>query len=380
MTHRPYQICNKLIVDTTYPGIQLDEHGVCNHFHDFHNIVKPNWKKDAAGRQQLEAKVREIKKAGQGKDFDCIMGLSGGADSSYMLHTMVTEFGLKPLVFHVDGGWNSEIAVSNINCLIDGLGLDLYTEVINWEEMRDFQLSMFKSGVPHLDVPQDMAFISVLYKFAREHNIKYILNGGNISTECVPRPLELIYWGTDMLQIRDIISKFGHNPMETFPFSSVFYHKLYLRYFRNIQVLKPLNYLPYVKPDAMRIMQSTYGWTPYPQKHFESRFTRFFEGYWLPTRFNFDMRRVDLSSLILTDQMTRSDALAELEKPAYDEELIQKDFNYIATKLGIDKDELESYHQMPLKYYWDYRNMQKVFELGEWVLSRVAGTRRGGAY
>ncbi len=377
---KPYQICTKLVLDTSYPGITFDADGVCNFFHDFHRNVEPRWHTGAKGRRELEITVDAIKNSGKGRDFDCIMGLSGGADSSYMLHVMVTEFGLRPLVFHVDGGWNSELAVSNINGLIDKLGLDLFTEVINWEEMRDFQLAMFKSGVPHLDIPQDMAFIGVLYKFAQKHGIKYILNGGNISTECVPRPLDIIYWGTDMAQIRDILSRFGTVPMRTFPFSSVFYHKLYLRYLLGVKVFKPLNFMTYVKQEAMQFMEREYGWKPYPQKHFESRFTRFFEGYWLPTRFGFDMRRVDLSSLILTGQMTRNEALAKLEHPPYDPEMIQQDFNYIATKLGINANELSVYHAMPKKFYWDYRNQRRIFEIGEWVLSQVAGTRRGGAF
>lgn len=380
MTMKSYQICAKTVLDTSYPGITFDDEGICSLFHDFQDNVKPHWRIGIDGRRQLEVSVEAIKKSGKGRDFDCIMGLSGGADSSYMLHMMVTEFGLRPLVFHVDGGWNSELAVHNINGLIDKLGLDLYTEVINWEEMRNFQLAMFKSGVPHIDIPQDMAFVGVLYKFAQKHGIKYILNGGNISTECVPRPLDIIYWGTDMSHIRDILSRFGSVPMRTYPFSSIFYHKFYLRYFKGVKVFKPLNYMPYVKKNAMEVMEKEYGWKPYPQKHFESRFTRFFEGYWLPSRFGFDMRRVDLSSLILTGQLSREDALKKLEESPYNAELINQDFEYIATKLGISTGELRSYHEMPKKYYWDYRNQRRIFELGEWVLSRISGTRRGGAF
>jgi N-acetyl sugar amidotransferase len=331
-------------MDTSDPDITFDADGVSNHYADFFKNVKPNWHTGPEGRKQLEAVVEDIKKSGKDREFDCIMGLSGGADSSYMLHVMVTEFGLRPLVFHVDGGWNTELAVHNIHTLIEKLGLDLYTEVINWEEMKDFQLAMFKSGVPHMDIPQDHAFIATLYKFARKHGIKYILNGGNISTECVRIPLDILYWGTDMAQIRDILSRFGTIPMKTYPFSSIFYHKLYLPYFRGLKVFKPLNYMPYLKKDAMETLERVYGWKPYPQKHFESRFTRFFEGYWLPTRFGFDMRRVQFSSLILTDQMTREEALEKLEKLPYDPEMIQQDFEYVANKLGISTDELKSYH------------------------------------
>lgn len=375
-----YQICTRTVMDSTDTTITFDRDGICNHYWDFHNNVKSKWLTGPEGRLKLERVVESIRKEGVGRDFDCIMGLSGGADSSYMLHKMVTEYGLRPLVFHVDGGWNSEIAVSNINGLVEKLGLDLYTEVINWEEMRDFQLAMFKSGVPHIDIPQDMAFIGVLYKFAEKYGIKHILNGGNISTECVLMPLEILYWGTDMAQIRDILSRYGTVPMQTYPFSSILYHKLYLRYIRGIKVHKPLNFMPYIKKDAMSEMALTYGWKPYPQKHFESRFTRFFEGYWLPTRFGYDMRRNQYSSLILTEQMTRDAALSQLEKPPYDPGTIEQEFNYIATKLDISVDELRSYHEMPKKYYWNYRNQQRIFEWGERILNVLSGARRGGAY
>jgi N-acetyl sugar amidotransferase len=380
MTERPYQICTKTVMDTSDPTITFDQDGISNHYWDFHNIVKPNWHTGPEGQAKLEQTVKALKQSAKGQDFDCIMGLSGGADSSYMLHLMVTQFDLRPLVFHVDGGWNSEIAVNNINALVEKLGVDLYTEVINWQEMRDFQLAMFKSGVPHLDVPQDMAFIGVLYKFAEKYGIKWILNGGNISTECVLMPLEVLYWGTDMAQVRDILSRYGTVPMTTYPFSNIFYHKLYLRYVRGVKVFKPLNYIPYIKAKAMAELEQIYDWKPYPQKHFESRFTRFFEGHWLPTRFGYDMRRNQFSSLILTGQMTREEALAQLEQPPLDPATVEQEFNYIATKLGISVDELRIYHQVPKKYYWDYRNQRQLFEWGEKVLSIIAGTRRGGAF
>lgn len=375
-----YKICTKLVVDSSYPDVQFDEFGVSHTYNDFHSNVKEYWQTGANGKRHLEELVLSIKRDGRGKEFDCIMGLSGGLDSSYMLHKMVTEFGLRPLVFHVDGGWNSELAVHNINVLVDKLGLDLYTEVINWQEMRNFQLAMFKSGVPHIDIPQDHSFIAVLYKFAREHGIKYILNGGNIASESVAVPSEIFYWGTDLVQIRDILAQFGSVPMKSYPFSSILHHKLYLRYFRGIKVFKPLNYMPFVKKDAISELQRVYDWKPYSQKHFESRFTRFFEGYWLPTRFGVDVRRAQFSSLILSGQMTREAALTRLEQPPYDSELMQQDFEYVATKLGIDTDELRGLHEMPKKFYWDYRNRNNFFKLGEWVLSRIAGTTRGGAY
>jgi len=374
---KPYQMCVNCVMDTSDPQIVFDENGVCDHCIDFQTNVKPRWNTGAQGRRQLDAIVQAIKRAGKGKDFDCLLGLSGGIDSSYMLHTMVTEFGLSPLVFHVDGGWNSELAVHNINVLIDQLGLNLYTEVINWEEMRDFQLAWFKSGVPHIDIPQDHAFVATLYNFADKYGIKYILNGGNFSTEVVRYPLQYYYYGTDMLHIRDIMKKYCTIPLTTYPFSSIYRHKFYLRYIRGVSAVKPLNYLPYTKAAASELLETEYGWKPYPQKHFESRFTRFFEGYWLPMRFGFDVRRVQFSSLVLTEQMTREQAVRELALPSYDPETIERDFEFVATKLGIGTEELRGYLTMPKKFYWDYRNQESILSVARKALI-VLGLDRGG--
>lgn len=375
MNTRNYQICSSCVMDTSDSTITFDVGGLCDHCTGFKSDILPNWYPNDEGKVMFRSVVEKIKINGQGKDFDCIMGMSGGLDSSYLLHLAVTEFNLRPLVFHVDGGWNTDIAVNNIQVLVDKLGLDLYTEVINWQEMQDFQLSFFKSGVPHLDIPQDHAFVATLYHFANKHNIKYILNGGNFSTECVRNPKKWLYYGTDMVQLRDIHSQFGTRRLDTYPFSSVLFHKVYLRYIKGVQVVKPLNFLPYTKLNASQVLSDLYGWRPYPQKHFESRFTRFYEGYWLPTRFGYDTRRVQYSSLILTGQMTREDALAKLEKPAYDPETITEDFEYIANKLGISVDELRRYHQMPLKTYKDYKNQEWMFDLGAKVL-KLLGVER----
>jgi len=300
-----YAICSNCVMDTSDSQIVFDHAGVCDHCLGFKRDVLPNWHPDDKGAVMFREVVDRINATGHEKPFDCIMGMSGGMDSSYLLHLAVSEFGLRPLVFHVDGGWNTDLAVNNIEVMIDKLGLDLYTEVINWEEMRDFQLAFFKAGVPHLDLPQDHAFVATLYHFANKHNIKYILNGGNYASECVRNPLEWLYYGTDMAQIGDIRRRFGTRPMKTYPFSNVLFHKVYLRYVKGVQVLKPLNWLPYTKEHAVKILSERYGWRPYPQKHFESRFTKFYEGYWLPTRFGYDTRRVQYSSLILDRKSTR---------------------------------------------------------------------------
>jgi N-acetyl sugar amidotransferase len=367
-------------MDTSDPSITFDVDGVSNHARDFDRVVRPAWHPNQHGLTLLRETIDRIKAEGRGKEYDCILGLSGGLDSSFMLHAVVREYGLRPLVFHVDGGWNSETAVHNIHVLVERLGLDLYTEVIDWNEMRNFQLAMFRAGVPHLDVPQDHAFIAVLYKFAEQHGIRYILNGGNIATECVMTPLQYFYWGTDLWQIRDILDRFGTLPMRSYPFSSVFKHKVFLRFVKGMKVFKPLNFMPFSRAEAIETLETEYGWKSYPQKHFESRFTRFFEGYWLPTRFGFDVRRVQLSSLILTGQLSRDEALLQLSRPAVDDDTVAKEFEFVAAKLDISEQELHSYHQMPLKFYWDYRNQHQLIRMGEWVWTAMGLGRRGGAF
>lgn len=369
MNNTTYQICTKTVMDISDPDISFDSNGISDHAHDFENHVKPIWLKLSNDYSELLMISNEIQKSKSKLEYNCLLGLSGGVDSCYMLHIAVKELGLKPLVFHVDGGWNSELAVHNINVMVDNLGVDLFTEVINWEEMKDFQLAFFKSGTPYLDIPQDHAFVATLYHFAEKYNIKYILNGGNYSTECVQYPLKYYYYGTDMAFINDIIRRYGTVKMKTYPFSSIFNHKIYQRYIKQIKVIKPLDYLPYIKKDAIDLLVKEYGWKPYPQKHFESRFTKFFESYWLPERFGFDPRRVMFSSLILTNQMSREEALEQLKKPSYDPSSIDEDFKYVANKLGITSEELLSYFKLPKKYYWDYKNNIEIFRLGASILN-----------
>ncbi len=369
VTQRTYQICTNCVMDTTDSKIIFDDNGVCDHCNRYYTNILPNWHPDETGFMALAGTVEKIKKEGKGKDFDCIMGMSGGIDSSYLTYIATEKLGLRPLVFHVDGGWNSQIAVNNIEKLVTGLGLDLYTEVIDWEEMRDLQLAFFKSGVSHIDLPQDHAFFATMYNFAEKYKIKYILTGANIATECVRNPLEWLYYGTDTIQIKDIHSQFGQRPLKKFPLSNILRHKFYLRYIKGIEVITPLNYVPYNKEEAMQFLVDKFGWQRYPQKHFESRFTKFYEGYWLPKKFGYDTRKVQFSSLILTEQMSRHEALEKLSTPAYDEATISNDFEFIATKLGITIEELQSYMDAPNKTVRDYKSQQALFNIGSKLLT-----------
>ncbi|MFY0610401.1 MAG: N-acetyl sugar amidotransferase [Hyphomicrobiaceae bacterium] len=379
MTEDDYQICSNCVMDTSDSAITFDANGVCDHCRTFNTQIKPNWHTDERGRAKLDKLTEDIKREGQGKEFDCILGVSGGSDSSYLTYLAKKVMKLRPLVFHVDGGWNSQEAVNNIEKLVEQLDLDLYTHVIDWEEMRDLQLAFFKSGVPHIDTPQDHAFFATMYKFATDHKVKYILTGGNYSTECIRNPIEWMYYQSDSIQLRDIHKKFGTRPLVNFPVTSILRHKIYLPYIKGIKLVRPLDYVPYIKEEATKHLAKELGWQPFSQKHFESRFTRFYEGYWLPEKFGYDTRRVQFSSLILTGQMTREEALEELEQPAYDPETIERDFEYIATKLDISTEELRSYLEAPNKTHRDYKSQQTIYALGapamRWLGLELGGKR-----
>lgn len=375
MDQRDFQICTNCVMDTTDPKNTFDDQGRCRHCRNFYENILPNWHTDERGRQDLQKVVDKIKKEGKGKEFDCIMGMSGGIDSSYMTYVAKEQLGLRPLVFHVDAGWNSQTAVNNIEALVDKLGLDLFTEVIDWEEMRDLQLAFFKAGVSHIDTPQDHAFFASMYNFANKYKIKYILNGGNYSTECVDNPLEWHYHASDLVQLRDIHKRYGRRPLATFPLANILRYKVYHRYIKGVRVVKPLNHVPYIKKEAVELLKDRFGWQEYPQKHFESRFTKFYEGYWQPVKFGIDKRKSQFASLILTNQMTRDEAIEELAKPAYDETSIAHEFEYIATKLGISVEELQSYRDAPNKSYRDYKSQKWVFDLGTRVMIALGMTR-----
>jgi len=373
-----YKICKRCVMDTSDPSIKFTEEGICDNCIQFDNITKPYWQAKQKNSDEFY-KILNRLKSNKRRKYDCILGLSGGVDSSYLLHYSVTKLKLRPLVFHVDGGWNSDISVSNIKYLVSKLNLDLFTEVINWEEMRKLQLAFFKSGVPHLDIPQDHAFISTLYNYANKNGINWILNGGNISTECVRNPLKYFYYGTDMKQINYIRKKFGASKLPTYPFSSILRHKIWLRYIKRVKVLKALDYVRYNKEEALNELVKLYGWKPYPRKHFESRFTRYFEGYWLPKRFGFDTRRVQFSSLICTNQLSREEALEKLKLPEFTDVEAEKETKYIANKLRISYEELIEYRDMEKKYYYDFPHSLSLFQVGARFMQKFgleAGIKR----
>jgi N-acetyl sugar amidotransferase len=374
---RPYQICNKTIMDTSDPDIVFDECGVSDYYHNFQNNIIPNWYTDERGYKQLMEIAEKIKKEGREKDFDCIIGLSGGLDSSFTAYVAKEIMGIRPLLFHVDAGWNTDKAVSNIEKLCNGLGLELFTEVINWEEMKDLQRAYFKSQVPGQDAPQDIAFFSGMYKFARKHKIKYVLTGANYSTECCKEPPAWgAYPGIDKLLVKDIYKKFGNNKLRTFPVLDILEYKVLYQVIFGMKVIKPLNLVPYIKKDAEELLFSKFGWEKFQHKHHESRFTRFYEDFWLPQKFGFEKRRAHFSSLILTGQMTRDEAIERISKPELDEKTLKNEFDYVAHKLDFAVDELQKIFEGPNKTFRDYNNKRWLVNLGGWFLMRFGNEKR----
>ena len=369
---RPYQICTNCIMDTSDPNITFDEKGVCDYCNNFTNEILPNWHTDTQGAAELAVLAEKIKAEGRGKDFDCIIGLSGGLDSSYAAYVAKEKMGLLPLLFHVDAGWNTDQAVGNIEKLVDGLGLDLYTEVINWEEMKGLQVAFLRSQISDQDLPQDGAFFSALYKFARKHRIKHVITGANFSTECCREPEEWGgYPGIDKRLFKDIHSRFGQRELKTFPLVDIFVYKVLYQKLMGMTVVKPLNLVPYIKKQAEAELERRFGWQKFQHKHHESRFTRFYEDYWMPRKFGFHKRRAHFSSLIMTGQMTRNEALDRLSRPEMDEHFLRQEFEYVANKLDLTVVELQEIFEGENKTYRDYKNKRWAIGVGADVLRRL---------
>lgn len=377
MNNREYQICANCIMDTSDPNITFDEKGWCDYCRNYHSEILPNWHTDERGELELMKIASKIKKEGKGKDFDCIIGMSGGLDSSYLVYIATRKMGLRPLIFHVDAGWNTQQAVGNIEKLVDGLKLDLYTDVINWEEMKDLQVAFLKSQIPDQDLPQDYAFFSSLYKFAKKNKIKYVLTGSNFSTECCREPEEWGgYAGIDKTLVKDIHHRFGARPIKTFPLVDVLVYKIYYKYILGMEVFKPLNFVPYIKEDAEEFLQRSFGWQKFLHKHHESRFTRFYEDYWLPKKFGYEKRRAHFSSLILTGQMSREAALDRISRPELDEQFFKQEFEYVANKLGLTIEELQTIFSGENKTYRDYKNKKKIISLGTKLMKMLGLEKR----
>jgi len=350
-------------MDTTDSKITFDENGVCDHCRNFDKKIKPYWKPQENRFDELEVIAKQIRKAGEGHDYDCILGLSGGADSSYLAYIAVEIMHLRPLIFVVDTGWNLNVAVENIEKIVKGLKLDMYTEVVNWKEMADLQLSFFKASISSCDQPQDHAIFAGLYNYAIKHKIRYVLTGSNSATEFIRPPVEWLYMN-DIVMLKDIHKKYGKVPLKTFPLCGMLKYRILYHYFYGMKRVYPLDYVVYDKEEAMELLHEKYGWTKYENKHYENVFTRFFEGYYLPHKFGFDTRKNVCSNQILAGTMKREEALRILEKPPYDPEQMELDKEYVAKKMGITTKEFDEIIGKPNKTPQDYRNQMWIIRIG----------------
>ena len=350
------KVCSRCVMDTSDPLIGFDRAGVCSHCRNFDQNQRPGWHPGTLqGQRLLQQTVAKIKETQRHKEYDAIIGLSGGVDSSFLARWASKEAGLRLLAVHVDAGWNSELAVQNIERIVRNLGIELYTQVVDWEAMRDVQLAFFRAGVANQDTPQDHAFFAALYQFAAENDFTYVLHGSNLASESILPSA----WGhnpMDADQIRDICRRFGAPALARFPLASFYRYYVYYPFVRRMKVVRPLDWMDYSKERAIEVLEREFGWKYYGGKHYESRFTKFFQGYWLPQKFGYDKRKAHLSSLIVAGQMTRDEALACLAEPAYDLANLPQDLDFVAKKLEISSQELLDLLEQPNRHFTDYKN------------------------
>lgn len=355
---RDYRECTYCVMDTSDPAIEFDADGRCHHCLGMEQLIGSVWKTGEEGRRRLQSELDRVRAYGEGKEFDCIIGLSGGIDSSY-LAMKAHEWGLRPLVVHVDGGWNTELAVQNIERVVEATGFELHTHVVDWDAMRRLQLAYLRSGVANQDVPQDHAFFSALYRFATDNGIRYVLNGFNVATEGIfPKT-----WqgpAMDARSLRAIHRRYGEGSLRGYPTVGMFRYYAWYPLVKRMTPVNPLNSMDYHKDAAVQELSRTVGWRPYPRKHGESVWTKFFQNHYLPTRFGYDKRRPHLSSLITSHQLDRDRALELLAQPLYDPDELAADIEYVCRKLRISAGELQSFLEAPLAYYEDLPNWRKT--------------------
>ncbi|GAA3927263.1 N-acetyl sugar amidotransferase [Microbacterium soli] len=358
-----YQRCVRTVMDTTDPEIWFDEQGVSSHALRFDATMKDQVRAAQAGEliPELNDLIAQIKKDGEGKPYDCIVGVSGGVDSTYLILQAV-KLGLRPLAVHFDSGWNSELAVDNIHNIVTRLDLDLYTHVIDWREMRDLQLAFFKASLANCDVPTDHAFGWVAYQQAVKYGVKYILSGANLASESI-LPQSWGYNASDAKHVKAVHKQFGTGKLKTYPLMGLFKRHIWYPYARGVKTVKPLNLMPYRYDQAKQAITDEVGWRDYGGKHYESVFTRYFQGYYLPKKFGFDKRLAHYSSLILSEQMTRDEALNLLKTENYPESLRKQDHEFIAKKLGLTVSELDAIYDLPLRDYTDYPNAKRQWDV-----------------
>lgn len=372
---RPLVRCARCIMDTTADtGIEFDEHGVCNHCRRYDQLHSSRVAAGEKGRRALAEIVEAIKRAGRGREYDCIIGVSGGVDSTYVAY-LVRELGLRALAVHFDNGWNSELAVKNIEHVLKKLGIDLFTYVVDWPEFRDLQVAFLKASTPDGEIPTDHAINALLWREASRRRIRYIISGMNFATESISIP-DWAYGHSDWRYIRDVHRRFGTTRLRSYPHFSLPY-LLFVNLVRRLRTVSILNYVDYRKDEAMALLENELGWKYYGGKHHESIYTRFYQGYVLPRKFGIDKRYGHLSDLINAGQVSREDALCEIEAPPYPEDLQRQDLAYVAKKLGLTAEQFTEIMAAPRRSFRDFRNSYGFVQFMRNTVNRL---RRRGLY
>lgn len=363
------RICARCVMDETVPDIVFYDDGRCSccRVYDEQRTKEIFAGDEAAAR--LETLVAEVKEHGRGKPYDCLIGLSGGVDSSYVAYLVAKRFGLRALAIHLDNGWNTELAVANVERIVKTLDIDLSTHVLNWREFRDIQIAFMKAGISNIEIPTDHAIWAVLLKTASKMGIKYIFAGNNVVTESI-MPESWLYGSKDSRLIRGIHRRFGTMPMKSYPYLTTFDYVRYLL-IGGIRWVPVLNYVPYVKADAKRILMEELGWRDYGGKHYESVFTRFFHADYLPTKFGYDLRKSYNSALVCSGQVTREEALAELAHPPSPKEQREQDREYVLKKLGLSTDDFARIVDGPNRTHHDYPNNEALWRRMHWFVQRA---------
>ena len=348
-----YQICNRCVMDTIDPLIKFDDKGYCNHCNTAIKNIEKFWFRGEDGKARLSQLFNRIKSENLNNKYDCIIGLSGGIDSSYLAY-LASQYRLRMLAVHVDAGFNSAIAESNIKNLSKKLNIDLVIEKVDVDAMMDLQRAYFLAGVPNEDIPQDHAFFTTLYSYAEKNHIKYVINGFNLATESI-LPTAWVHDAYDTRNIKDIHRNFGSKPLKNYKLMSFFKWYIEYRLFNKLVILKPLNYINYNKEDAIKILEKEVEWQYYGGKHYESRFTKLYQAYILPVKFGYDKRKAHLSSLIVAGQITREQALKELDKPLYDPQELEEDIQYFINKIGITRKKFDEVMSQPPRSHEDFK-------------------------
>lgn len=369
-----FRRCSKTVMDNIAdPDITFDSQGVCNYYYDYQKVQAEQVFTGEIGTKKLEILVNDIKRKGHGKPYDCLIGLSGGVDSTYVAW-LVKDLGLRPLAVHLDNGWNSELAVKNIENIITRLNIDLYTLVVNWEEFKDIQLAYLKASVVDIEIVSDHAIFSTMYKLAKEKDISYIISGTNIVTEHIMPP-SWLYKKMDYRNLKDIHDKYGKLKRKTYP-SLPFLKYVYYSSFYKLTPISILNYIPYNKKEVKQFIQKELNWRDYGGKHYESMFTKFYQAYILPEKFHIDKRKAHLSTLICSGQITREEALIELEAPLYDPKELQRDLEYVCKKFGFTIDEFKEIMDAPIHKHEFFRSDTHLKEKYMNFLRKTENIRR----